>query len=39
MATDLRGALKWLLPLLGGPARLADLDPTLAAIDDPGETP
>ncbi|MEP7122557.1 MAG: hypothetical protein ABJE95_16665 [Byssovorax sp.] len=33
MATDLRGALKWLLPLLGGEARLADLDLTLQAID------
>lgn len=37
MATDLRGALKWLLPLLGGPARLAELELTIAAIDDPGE--
>lgn len=39
MAGDLRGALKWLLPLLGGPARLADLDLTIQAIEEPSETP
>ena len=38
MAADLRGALKWLLALLGGPARLAALEPTIQAIEDPGET-
>lgn len=29
MAGDLRGALKWLLPLLGDPARLVELDLTI----------
>jgi hypothetical protein len=39
MAGDLRGALKWLLPLLGGPARLAELELTIQAIDEPADAP
>lgn len=35
MANDLRGALSWLLPLLGGPARLADLDLAVRTIEAP----
>ncbi len=33
IAGDLRGTLTWLLPLLGGPARLAELNLTIRAIE------
>lgn len=35
IASDLRGALTWLLPLLGGPARLADIDLAIQTIGAP----
>jgi hypothetical protein len=35
MSSDVRGALTWLLPLLGGPARLDDLPLALQAIEAP----
>jgi hypothetical protein len=35
MASDLRGALTWLLPLLGGAKRLTEIDLAIRAIESP----